>query len=71
MYASLVLVYNKSSVLLSQVQFWVKVGRIEDKEMWLKSPAIRKGAWGFCVFSLLGTEWIKLQTGAAIAVGEC
>ena len=56
LYASLLLAYNKSSVLLSlvwQVIYFVNVGRVEDREALLKSPEMAKRACGCCVCSEL------------------
>ncbi len=44
-YESLMFAYNKSKVLFSLVwhfTYWVKVGKGEDREAWLKSPEMRR-----------------------------
>ena len=67
------LTYNKSSVLLSlvwQVTYCVNVGRVEDRKAWLKSPEMKKRAYGCCVCSELVTEWMTLQAASALAEGE-
>ena len=66
------LTYNKSSVLLSlvwQVTYCVNVGRVEDKEAWLKSQEMRKKACGCSVCSELVTEWMTSQAASALAEG--
>ena len=52
MYASLMFAYSRSKVLLSLVwhfTYWVKVGRAEDREAWLKSPEDEEEGLGVLV----------------------
>lgn len=72
MNASLVLAYSKSNVLLSlvgHVTYWVNVGSVEPREVWLKSPKMINKAWECCVCSLLTTEWRASQVASALAKG--
>lgn len=68
MYASLVLAYSKSNVLLSlvgHVTYWVNVGSVESREVWLNSPKMINKAWES---SQAASALVKRGTEATIAI---
>lgn len=64
--------YSKSNVLLSLVRhltYCVKVGRVEDRDAWLKSPEMRRKDHGCKICSSDTTVFISSQVAAASADG--